>query len=259
MASLPELQARFAAALHGDPDALVGEISRGGLDAAGRMRIYENNARAMFEGALERTYPVLRRRVGDDYFRQLALAYRARQPSRSGDLHWVGEQFPRHLAETLAGTEYEWLAELASLEWACEIALVAPQVPPVGPEALADLQPAELGATRFQLQPSLRCVASRFPVLEVWRANQPDADGAPVDPGRGAQGVAVSCEGAELTLRELSPALLEFLRLLQGDATLGEAVDRSRLPIETLPDALGLLFTSGLVTAVLCPDGETGS
>jgi Putative DNA-binding domain len=259
MASLPELQARFAAALHGDPDALVGEISRGGLDAAGRMRIYENNARAMFDGALERTYPVLRRRVGDDYFRQLALAYRAHQPSRSGDLHWVGEQFPRHLAETLSGTEYEWLAELASLEWACEIALVAPQVPPVGPEALADLQPAELGATRFQLQPSLRCVASRFPVLEVWRANQPDADGAPVDPGRGAQGVAVSCEGPELTLRELSPAVLEFLRLLQGDATLGEAVDRSRLPIETLPDALGLLFTSGLVTAVLCPDGETGS
>ncbi len=259
MAPLPELQARFAAALRGDPDALGGEVSRGGLDAAGRMRIYEHNARAMFEGALERTYPVLRRRVGDDYFRQLALEYRARHPSRSGDLHWVGERFPKHLAEVLAGTEYEWLTELASLEWACETALVAPQESPVGPEVLAGLQPDQLGATRLHLQASLRCVASRFPVLEVWRANQPGADGAPVDPRLGAQGVAVSCDGAELTLRELSPDVLELVQLLQGDATLGEAVDRSRIPMETLPEVLGLLFTSGLVTGVFPADPETGS
>ena len=75
----------------------------------------------------------------------------------------------------------------------------------------------------------------------------------------GAQGVAVSCDGAELTLRELSPAVLELVRLLQGDATLGEAVDRSRIPMETLPEVLGLLFTSGLVTAVLPADREPGS
>ena len=66
MASLPELQARFSAAVRGDPDALACEVSSGGVDAAGRVSIYRSNSLAMFEGALERTYPVLRRRVGDD-------------------------------------------------------------------------------------------------------------------------------------------------------------------------------------------------
>ena len=259
MASLPELQARFSAALRGDQDALTREVSSGGIDAADRVGIYRNNSLAMFEGALERTYPVLRRRVGDDYFHQLARGYRGRHPSRSGDLHWIGEHFPGYVADTETGTGYEWLAELAALEWACETALVAQQEPAVGPEALAGLRPDQLAATRVRLQPSLRCVASSYPVLDVWRANQPGADGAPIDLAQGAQCVAVSCSEDGLKLRELSPAVLEFVRLLQGEAALGEAVDRSRIPIENLPDALGLLFEAGLVTAVLPSLSTSGS
>jgi len=257
MASLPELQARFSAAVRGDPDALACEVSSGGVDAAGRISIYRNNSLAMFEGALERTYPVLRRRVGYDYFHQLARGYRARHPSRSGDLHWIGEHFPGYVADTETGTGYEWLAELAALEWVCETALVARQEPAVGPDSLAGLPPDQLGATGLRLQPSLRCIATSFPVLDVWRANQPGADGAPIDLARRAQCVAVSCSEAGLELRELSPAVLEFIRLLQDEATLGEAVDRSRIPIETLPDALGLLFEAGLVTAVRPAESET--
>jgi Putative DNA-binding domain len=251
MASLPELQSSFAAALRGDPEALTNHVSSGGIDADGRIGIYRNNARAMFEQALERTYPVLRRRVGDEYFRQLARGYRARHPSRSGDLHWIGEHFPGYVAETETGTGYEWLAELAALEWACETALVARQEPAVGPETLSLLHPQQLGATRLSLQPSLRCVSSAFPVLDVWRANQPGADGGPIDLERGAQCIAVSCSADGLDLREVSPAVLEFLRLLQCGERLGEAVDRSRIPIDSLPDALALLFQAGLVTAVL--------
>jgi hypothetical protein len=251
MASLPELQTCFAAALRGDPEALANHVSSGGIDADGRVSIYRNNARAMFDQALERTYPVLRRRVGDEYFRQLARGYRARHPSRSGDLHWIGEHFPAYVAETETGTGYEWLAELAALEWACETAQVARHEPAVGPEPLSLLRPELLGTTRFSLQPSLRCVGSAFPVLDVWRANQPGADGAPIDLERGAQCIAVSCNADGLELREVSPAVLEFLRLLQCDQTLGEAVDRARIPIDSLPDALALLFQAGLVTAVL--------
>jgi hypothetical protein len=115
------------------------------------------------------------------------------------------------------------------------------------------LRPEQLGATRLRLQPSLRCVASSFPVLDVWRGNQPGADGAPIDLERGAQCIAVSCSAGGLELREVSPAVLEFLHMLQRDETLGEAVDRSRILIEGLPDALALLFQAGLVTAVLLP------
>ncbi len=257
MASLPEIQARFALALRGDPGPLEPDVLGDGLEAAGRMNIYRNNVRAVFEGALERTYPVLRRRVGEDYFRQLAHGYRERFPSRSGDLHWIGEHFARHLAQTEAETGYAWLAELAELEWACELAFVAAREPPVEPQALAGLAPEHLGLARLRLQPSLRCVASSFPVLDVWRANQPDADGHAVDLARGAQCILVSCGVDDLALVEVSAAALAFTRHLQAGTPLETAVDESGLDLAALPGVLGMLFAGGLVTGVTGPVMES--
>jgi hypothetical protein len=253
MPSLPEIQARFASALRGNAAALAPDIGGDGLEPASRLRIYQNNSRAMFEAALARCYPVLRRRVGDDYFRQLADDYRQRHPSNSGDLHWVGQHFPAYLADTQAGTGYAWLAELAALEWACETSLVAASVQSVGVESLSLLGPESIGQTRLLLAPSLRCVGSSFPVLDVWRANQPGGDGQPVDLSKGGQCLLVSCSEAGLELREVDAPTLEFTRLLQQGAALGEAVEQSGLPVESLVDALGLLFAAGLVTAVRPP------
>ena len=254
MASLPELQARFAAALRGERGHAAADVVEDGIEAAARLSIYRNNARAMFEGALERTYPVLRRRVGEDYFRQLAHGYRERHPSRNGDLHWVGEHFARYLAESEAGTGYAWLAELAELEWACERAFIAAREQPVDAHALVRLAPDDLAQARLQLQPSLHCVASSFPVLEVWRANQPDAEGHAVDLSLGGQCVLVSCGPDGLELVEVSRDAFEFTRLLQSGTPLGTAVEQSGLDLAGLPGVLASLFSSGLVTGVTVPE-----
>jgi hypothetical protein len=260
MASLRELQAGFAAALGGgsaDTDAagpgraardFAAELVAGGFTAHERLQVYRNNSRAMFDGALERTYAVLLRRVGADYFRQLTHGYRARHPSRSGDLHWVGRHFPEYLAEHLAGSGYEWLAELAALEWACECALVAARAPAAPVDVLAGLGADALASTCLCLQPSLHCIAATVPVLDVWQANQPGADGRPVDLARGGQCVLVSCGADGLELREVDAATLEFVRQMRDGAPLAEALERSALPLEAVAGVLGLLFGAGLVT-----------
>jgi len=256
VASLPEIQARLAAALRGAPGVAEVDVVDDGIEAAARLAVYRNNARAMFDGALERTYPVLRRRVGEDYFRQLARGYRVRFPSRSGDLHWVGEHFARYLAETEAGTGYAWLAELAELEWACECAFIAARESPVEPRELLGLAPDDLARARLRLQSSLHCVASSWPVLEVWRANQPDADGHAVDLSRGGQCVLVTCGADGLELAEVTTAALEFTRLLQAGTPLGTAVEESGLDLAELPGVLTRLFSSGLVTGLTVAAAE---
>lgn len=256
MASLPELQARFAAALRGERGQVDAEVVGDGIEAAARLAIYRNNTRAMFEGALERTYPVLRRRVGEDYFRQLTRGYRERHRSRSGDLHWVGEHFARYLAETEAGSGYEWLAELAELEWACECAFIAHREEPLDPPVLVRLAPDDLARARLRMQPSLQCVASNYPVLEIWRVNQPGADGHAVDLSGGGQCVLVSCGAGGLELAEVPSTALEFTRLLQAGKPLGAAVDGSGLDLAELPGVLARLFSSGLVTGVTASSTE---
>lgn len=264
--SLAELQHRFAAALSGSVDAdasaaddfascVVGD----GLAPAARAQVYCNNVRAMFEGALERTYPVLRRQIGPERFRTLARSYRSTHPSRSGDLHWVGRAFPDWLAAELAGGEQAWLADLARLEWACEEALVAEQRPPVDCAALAGLAVDAVIEARFELQPSVRVVSSAFPVWTVWRESQPGAPGELVDPAPGAQCIVVVCTADGLVLHSLPAERCRFVAALVSGASLGEALDTSGLEVEQMPAALGWLFGEGLVTAVhVTGRGERG-
>ena len=110
MASLRELQRSFAAALR-DPAAACAVLPPANL------AVYRNNAHSTFRAALELTYPVVRRRVGDDYFRQLCAHYRERFPSRSGDLHWAGRDFagiPRRVISPAATTPGSPISRVSS-------------------------------------------------------------------------------------------------------------------------------------------------
>ena len=242
MASLRELQRSFAAALR-DPaaDCPVTPVAR--------LAIYRNNTVANFHGALEQTFPVLRRRVGDDYFAQLVHHYRERHPSRSGDLHWAGSDFAGFLAAHLAGGDYAWLADLARLEWAREDAAVIAIEPPVGAAALAGFPAEQLEHLTFTLQPSLRLVESSFPVFSVWLANQAE-NAPPVDQSVGSeQGMALArADGVEVA--RLAPDLFSYLSALAAGATLGGAMARAGLDGPRLAQVLGALFGAELVTGV---------
>jgi hypothetical protein len=258
--NLAELQARFAAALRApdhdgataDP-ALIAVIVDDGLAPAARLNLYRNNARAMFLGALERTFPVILRRVGEGYFRRLAAEYRDVHPSRSGDLHWIGENFPAWLATRLAGTEYGWLADLARLEWACEEVLVETDSPAISIEALGGVAPEVLPEVRLRLQPSLRCVSSQYPVWSVWRANQPDRPGDAIAADRGAEHVVIARSDDRPVLHLRPEAEVRFVAALSAGAGLQEALEHSSLPVENLPEALAWLFQNELVVALEAP------
>jgi hypothetical protein len=257
-ASLAGLQACFAAALHdaqGSADsidpALLGAVRDDGIAPAARLAVYRNNTRAMFAGALERTFPVLARRVGPGYFDGLAAEYRTAHPSRSGDLHWIGSAFPRWIEVRLAGTEYVWLADLARLEWSCEEVLVAADSTAIGVDALAAVAAEGLAGLRLGLHPALRCVHSEHPVWSVWRANQPDGSGAPVDAGQGAEHVVVTRADDRAVLHLRPEPEVRFVAALATGERLEDALDSSTLPLEHLPHALAWLFQHGLVAALL--------
>jgi hypothetical protein len=248
----------FAAALRTqatdqDVTAFAEAIVEDGLPAEARLRVYRNNGHAVFADALQRTYPVLRRRVGDEFFARLAAEYREAHPSRRGDLHWIGAHFPEWLGPRLDGTGYEWLADVARLEWACEESLVAEAVPAIDLAALGAVPPEMLDDTSLQLSPALRLVASSYPIWSVWQENQPAGPGRPIDLSSGSECVAVSSDRDGLMLRRLPAGDCSFVSSLAEGASLGAAVEASGLPVERLPDVLRWLFAERLVTAVRAP------
>jgi hypothetical protein len=240
--SLRELQGSFAAALR-DPSANCAVLPLPNLS------IYRNNSFFTHQHALELTFPVLRRRVGDDYFRQLASNYRERFPSRSGDLHWMGREFAAFLAADLKGSEYAWLSDLARLEWARHEAAVGVAHASVGPESLGRFAPEQLEHLVFSLQPSLQLLASDFPIFTVWANNQVE-NAPPVDQSLSAECgmVRTRIDGSEVRL--LEPHLFSYLSALSAGAPLGTAIASAGLDQQGLVNALRFLFTEHLVCRV---------
>jgi hypothetical protein len=251
MTALHEVQRAFGAWLLGREHDAPGWASGDDLPVEARLRVYRNNSRALFEQALQLTYPVLWRRVGADYFLQLSHHYRDAHPSRCGDLHEVGRAFPGFLATHLGGGPYAWLAELALLEWSVADAGVAAEAPAAAAAALAELAPECVASARFTYVPSLRLARSSVPVLSIWRANQPDGDGRPIDLASGGECVLVHRNSVEVELRSLEPAEFAFVEATARGATLGEAIDAAALPLDVLPTVLHRLFADGAIAAVV--------
>ena len=242
MASLREMQHAFAAAMR-DPSAPCP------VRPAGNLSIYRNTSALSFRAALESSFPVVRKRVGDDYFRQLCMQYRERYPSRSGDLHWTGRDFPAFLLEQLHGSDYVWLADLARLEWSREQASISRVEAALTAEALANFDPTQLEHLVFSLQPSLTLLASDFPVFTVWVANQVD-NAPPVEQSAVGECGMVRIRIDGLEVRQLTPGPFSYLSALRAGAPLGEAISSAGLDQEGVVSALGFVFAEGLVCAL---------
>lgn len=251
MASLRELQESFAAALRAGADAetIDAAVRTCVLTPAANLSIYRHNTGHAFHSALALGFPVLQRRVGADYFRQLAHRYRERSPSRSGDLHWAGSGFAEFLAEYLHEGDYAWLADLARLEWACEAASVSAECAAIGVEELAKHAPEALEHLVFSLQPSLGLVHSSFPVFSVWFANR-EENAPPVDQSIGSECGMVRIRLDRVEVTRLAPDLFRFLSALARGATLGTAMTDAGADGRRLTEMLAFVFSSSLVSSI---------
>jgi len=150
-------------------------------DAPGRetrFAVYRNNALANLAAALLDVHPVVARLVGQEFFDHVANQYAVAYPSVSGDIHDYGGHFAEYLEAHPAAAGLPWLADVARLEWAWHEAFHAAAAQPFGWSALAAVEPARQGELWFVPHPSLRLVHSRYPILHIWEANQPERDGA---------------------------------------------------------------------------------
>ncbi len=253
MASLRELQSAFAHALaSGDGNLVSPYVVANGIDPARRVGIYANNVRENFLATLEATFPVLARLAGRDWLRQGGGAYLRAFPSRSGNLHYVGEHYADFLERELADAPHAYFADVARLEWAYQEVLVAAEPGMLDLASLATVAPGQQGAIVFALSPAARLVRSVYPLLAIWKANRPETadDGPTIRLDEGPSRLLVIRRHDHVELRELPGGEFEFLaacarsRALDSAAALATQAD----PSFDLPASLTRLVQLGAIT-----------
>ena len=231
MLSLHNIQRAFCGAvLSGQTDPMTNLIRNNGIPGEQRLRIYRNNSRLGFLAALRATYPVIERLGGSDWFEQNAQQYQLRHPSQCGDLQYVGQHYSDFLKRDLAGTNYEYFADIAALEWAYQEVLVAADSTPLDPVRLGTVAADDYERLIFTVCPALRVVESPHPILAIWKANQPTADlsDAALSEIRldaGPSRTLLIRRHDHVELRELSPTRFALLQEFLRGAALGKAAD----------------------------------
>jgi hypothetical protein len=216
MPALPEAQRRLAAAVFEDDAAVLAQVRVNGLEPARRLAVYRNNTLKGLALALADGFPVVRRLVGDEFFAAMARAFVRRHPPASGCLLDYGAELAGFIESFEPAAALPYLPDVARLEWAWHLAFHAEDAAPLRPEALQTAPPEQEGDIRLRLHPSARLLASAWPVLRIFEANQPGRDGrVDLDRGTGCRALVVR------------PDLDVELHALQaGEFALLQALDR---------------------------------
>jgi hypothetical protein len=252
LASLHDLQRAFAGAVRfGDASSIAPFVVPNGIEPDRRVAIYANNVRVNFLDTLEAAFPVLLRLSGRDWFRQTGSAYLRNHPSRCGNLHYVGERFAAFLDAELADGPYAYFADVARLEWAYQEVLAAAEPPVLDLAALAAIPAEREQDLVLEVGPAARLVDSTYPLLAIWRANQPGADeGATVSLDDGASRLLVIRRDSHVELRELPPGEFTFLVAASRSAGIADAAAAALAadPDFELTAALPRLARTGALT-----------
>lgn len=176
MSDLAALQSRFAAGLLTAGDAPT-DLFRdpGAADPhrlARRFALYRGNLTANWDKALASAYPVLKRLVGEEFFRALAREYGRATPLVDGDLN----RFGGRLADFLDGfppvADYPYMPDLARLEWALHRAHWGADTPALDLMEVARLDAERLDALRLRLRELCTLLRSPWAVFAIWQAHQ---------------------------------------------------------------------------------------
>ena len=228
----------------------------------GPMLVYHHNYRANFRSALALEFPVIETLVGKHCFTALAQQYQTQHPSRSGDLHHIGEQFSSFLAQEYQHSPYAYFADVAVLEWAWQECLIAPDTLAVDPTALTACASERLPKVRLQLQPSLRLVNLKWPVVTIWETNRSDSSPTGlIELALGAEWALIYRTLGGAALRRCSAAEHAFLIALKAQAELESAV-ADAYAIDAafhLGRLLEELFRDALITEVYAGVSPLGS
>jgi len=171
------LQAEFATSLlSANRPAPHGIIVRTGADPEKRFAVYRNNVVIGLVRALESRFPVVKRLVGEEFFRAMAQVFVTEDPPRSPILFCYGSTFPDFIENFVPAADVPFLGDIARLELARGRAYHAADMRPLPAEDFAPLDAEKLAVTGIRLHPSAELLTSTFPIVSIWRAHQEDGE-----------------------------------------------------------------------------------
>jgi len=206
---------------------LIDVIKTNGLTAEQRLQVYRNNTQLGLTEALRDGYPVVNKLVGTEFFGHLARSYIRLYPPQAGCLLSYGELVADFIADFQPAEGLPYLSDVARLEWLWDEAFHEADAYALDMAKLATIAPEAYDKLGFTLHPSARFLASDFPILKIWQANQEGHEGnGRISLDEGGCQLLVYRPQWEVVIMSLDETDYLFLTLLNMKQTLTQAVEQ---------------------------------
>jgi len=174
--ALRDLQAAFAAhIMGGDRADLVAAVAGDTIPAAARLSVYRHHVFESLGTALAATFPTVQTLVGMDFFRGLTCAFARHSLPAQPVLTEYGADFAAFIAGYDAARDLPYLADVARLDWALNLAFHAQLGGRLKAEDLSALPVERLPSMSIALAAGAVLLSSRYPLDRIWEASQPGA------------------------------------------------------------------------------------
>jgi Putative DNA-binding domain len=221
MLSLTKAQANFIETINSGPTALDPALFAGPIDRVMLgLKAHANTISHARLVALEETFPLTRREMGEAKFNAIARDFVETNGARASDNSDIGRNFPKALDDPA-------LRELAAIEWAWLESYHAAEAEPFTLDALRMLDEAALIEFPVAPHPSARLVSISHPIANA------------LEELAGQHPHAIMCARPDAEVRFLPLNITEtavFLAASGKDATLGNLLATAiELSAETEP------------------------
>jgi hypothetical protein len=238
-------------------DRMAASVFSGNFDEAAdnfrhgeRLSIFHNNTFQSLTRALMDAFPVTARLADERFFAFAAHEFISSHPPKEARLSLYGAALPAFLKNFPACRDYPIIAEMAAFEWAIQSCLNDREEEAAPVSAIKSAQNGV--STQISLQPNLRFIVSRWPLIDIWAGHRNNGEPSAIQFSRAPCRTAILRSGEDIRFIPLDGARLAFWKLLANGVSLETAAPRAiaRDRLFDLVRETMLLFRWGLATRI---------
>jgi hypothetical protein len=229
--SLRDTQAAFAAHLCGrDHPGLVAAIGGDSRTALQRLQLHRHHVTRSVGAVLAATFPTVAAVVGQEFFGLLARDFMIGTALEDPVLSRYGEHFPQFVTARQDMHGLPYLADVARLDWALNVAFHAGVEPRLSAADLTGWPQDALLSLSVRLPTGSSLIESAYPLDLIWQTSQPSSAVDKVDLAAGPACLMVFRRSEDAAFAVFSPGEAAFIkRLHRGDRLAIAAEHASRV------------------------------
>ncbi len=216
-------------AVHDPSDEFSALFNVGNIPLPERLKVYRNNIVGGLTDTLLISFPLVKKLVGEAFFKELARAFIPQNPPNEGCLNTYGQGLNTFIKTFKPAQSLPYLSDVARFEIALTNSYYAPDDKALTIEDLSKILPEDLSNMPLQLRKSTELLSSSYPLnaIREFCLREDQNNDEQLDLDQSGAPLMIYRPALEVLVVTLNKDEFEMLQNLENNPNLGSALEKT--------------------------------